>query len=181
MNDQEFEVGMAQLIEDGLIQSRVGEDGEPVYKMTDLGTKVAADGIRQTMLEDGKDTHSMWEIMQSAAAKRKENLANRKPLDHYLNSSYPFLVVPAGAGEIGYVIVFGDLPGCLTQVDTAEEVLPMAEDARRLWIETEYARGSTIPEPGEILSFHEMKAISILTKKVMTERRKHEGNKTASN
>ena len=46
-----------------------------------------------------------------------------------------------------YVIVFPDLPGCLTQVETAEEIGPMAEDARRAWMESVYEVGPEIPLP----------------------------------
>ena len=47
----------------------------------------------------------------------------------------------------GYVIVFPDLSGCLTQADDFEEINAMAEEARRLWIETEYEIGADIPLP----------------------------------
>ena len=47
----------------------------------------------------------------------------------------------------GYVIVFPDLSGCLTQADDFEEINAMAEEARRLWIETEYDLGADIPLP----------------------------------
>lgn len=69
----------------------------------------------------------------------------RLPLDHYLRLSYPFNVIAAEEG--GFVIVFPDLPGCMTQVESADEIGPMAEDARRMWIEVEYESGSDIPLP----------------------------------
>ena len=69
----------------------------------------------------------------------------RASLGEYLARAYPFSVHADPDG--GYVIVFPDLPGCMTQVDTADEIGPMAEDARRLWIETEYELGQPIPEP----------------------------------
>ena len=69
----------------------------------------------------------------------------RQPLDHYLTREYPFQVIAAEEG--GYVIKFPDLPGCLTQAETVEEIGPMAEDARRVWIEAAYAEGIPIPEP----------------------------------
>ncbi len=49
--------------------------------------------------------------------------------------------------EGGYVIVFPDLPGCMTQVERLEEVGPAAEEIRALWIETEYEAGANIPLP----------------------------------
>jgi|DewCreStandDraft_1066081.scaffolds.fasta_scaffold23411_2 predicted RNase H-like HicB family nuclease len=69
----------------------------------------------------------------------------RPPLDDYLAQRYPFQVIADPDG--GYVIVFPDLPGCLTQVERLEEVPAAAEEARTLWIETAYAQGLEIPPP----------------------------------
>lgn len=69
----------------------------------------------------------------------------RPPLKHYLNLSYPFNVITGDDG--GYVILFPDLPGCVTQVESPEVIGPMAEEARRLWITTEYEAGESIPLP----------------------------------
>jgi predicted RNase H-like HicB family nuclease len=69
----------------------------------------------------------------------------RRPLEEYLALQYRFQAIAEPDG--GYVVVFPDLPGCLTQVETVDEIGPMAEDARRLWIETEYERGAEIPLP----------------------------------
>ena len=71
--------------------------------------------------------------------------ANRKPLEHYLSLQYPFVVHTDPDG--GYVIVYPDLPGCLSQAETLDEIPAMAEDARTGWIETEYEEGRNIPEP----------------------------------
>lgn len=71
--------------------------------------------------------------------------AERLDQDHYLDLDYPFNVLADPDG--GYVILFPDLPGCMTQVETLDEVGPMADDVRRLWIETEYERGAEIPLP----------------------------------
>lgn len=73
-----------------------------------------------------------------------ENTA-RKRLEDYLATEYPFRVIADPEG--GYVIVFPDLPGCMTQVDRVDEIGPMAEDARQGWIETAYERGMEIPPP----------------------------------
>jgi len=69
----------------------------------------------------------------------------RKTLEEYLALEYPFQVIAEPEG--GYTIVFPDLLGCMTQVDRVEEIGPMAEDARRGWIETVYERGMEIPPP----------------------------------
>jgi antitoxin HicB len=67
-------------------------------------------------------------------------------LDFYLAQPYPYTVLP-DAEDGGFVIVFPDLPGCLSQAESADEIAPMADEARRLWIETEYERGHDIPLP----------------------------------
>ncbi|MFN8558498.1 MAG: toxin-antitoxin system HicB family antitoxin [Dehalococcoidia bacterium] len=71
---------------------------------------------------------------------------HRKPLDFYLSLQYPFNVI-ADPDDGGYVIEFSDLPGCMTQVETLDELAAMAEEARTLWIETAYEDGQDIPLP----------------------------------
>lgn len=66
-------------------------------------------------------------------------------LDEVLAREYPFNVIADPDG--GYVIVFPDLSGCMTQVETLDEVGPMAEEIRTLWLETEYDAGDDIPVP----------------------------------
>ena len=73
------------------------------------------------------------------------NPACRQTLSHYLSLQYPFAAHVDQNG--GYVIVHPDLPGCLTQAETLDEIPPMAKDARTGWIETEYEEGRNIPEP----------------------------------
>jgi predicted RNase H-like HicB family nuclease len=51
--------------------------------------------------------------------------------------------------EGGYVVRFPDLLGCVTQAETIEEIGAMAEEARVLWIETEYEAGEEIPLPSQ--------------------------------
>jgi predicted RNase H-like HicB family nuclease len=72
-------------------------------------------------------------------------VATRRPLEDYLALQYPFNVIADPDG--GYVIIFPDLPGCMTRVETVEQIPAMAEEARALWIETEYERGQDIPLP----------------------------------
>jgi antitoxin HicB len=68
----------------------------------------------------------------------------QEPLSHYLDMTYPFTVVPDNGA---YFIEFPDLPNCFTQVEDASEIVAMAEEIRTLWIESEYERGNSIPEP----------------------------------
>ena len=69
----------------------------------------------------------------------------RRSLEDYLALRYPFNVIADPDG--GYVIAFPDLPGCMTQVDSLDELPAMAEEARRLWIETAHEQGHDIPPP----------------------------------
>lgn len=69
----------------------------------------------------------------------------RRTIEEYLALEYPFNVVADEEG--GYGVIFPDLPGCMTQVETIDELPEMVEEARRLWIETEYEMGRDIPLP----------------------------------
>ncbi|MBI2941038.1 MAG: toxin-antitoxin system HicB family antitoxin [Chloroflexi bacterium] len=71
--------------------------------------------------------------------------AARNKLQEYLLLQYPFHVVADPDG--GYVILFPDLPGCMTQVERIEEIPAAAEEIRTLWLETEHAAGADIPLP----------------------------------
>lgn len=69
----------------------------------------------------------------------------RRSLDEYLALEYPFNVIAGPDG--GYVIVYSDLPGCLSVADSMDEVGPMAEDARRGWLTVAYEHNMDIPLP----------------------------------
>ncbi|MGE5619720.1 MAG: type II toxin-antitoxin system HicB family antitoxin [Sphingomonadaceae bacterium] len=71
--------------------------------------------------------------------------ARRRPLDEYLSLEYPFDVIADPEG--GYVVRFPDLPGCLTQVESLDELVPMVKDAFKLWMEAAYEEGLEIPLP----------------------------------
>jgi antitoxin HicB len=47
----------------------------------------------------------------------------------------------------GYVARVVELPGCMTQADSFEELGAMIEDAMRAWIETAIENGKPVPEP----------------------------------
>lgn len=57
---------------------------------------------------------------------------------------YPFRVTP---DEGVFFIEFPDLPGCMTQAETAEDIGPMALDAARAWLATARELGRPIPVP----------------------------------
>jgi antitoxin HicB len=46
-----------------------------------------------------------------------------------------------------------ELPGCITQGDTFEELGEMIEDAMRGWIEVALEDGQEVPEPRQVESF----------------------------
>ncbi|KKM01782.1 hypothetical protein LCGC14_1791010 [marine sediment metagenome] len=72
-------------------------------------------------------------------------MTERKSLQYYLNLIYPFKVYPDPEG--GYVANIEELPGCVTQAETPEELFIAINNARRGWIEVAYEDGQTIPEP----------------------------------
>ena len=74
-----------------------------------------------------------------------KNRKEARPLEYYLEMNYPFTIYRAEEG--GYVGEIEDLPGCITEGDTLEEVLQRIEDARRAWIEVAYEDGMEIPLP----------------------------------
>jgi antitoxin HicB len=71
--------------------------------------------------------------------------ANRPSVEEYLARKYPLSVIAEKEG--GYTIVFPDLPGCMSQVENLDEVGPVADEIRTLWIETAYEHGMEIPLP----------------------------------
>ena len=51
-----------------------------------------------------------------------------------------------------YFAEIEELPGCMTEADTKEEVLAMIEDAKKAWIATAVKEGIKIPEPASLMS-----------------------------
>jgi predicted RNase H-like HicB family nuclease len=73
-------------------------------------------------------------------------MTERQPLEYYLRLNYPITLYP-DSEDGGYVAEIKDLPGCLTQGETLEEVVENINEARELWIETTYESGGQIPQP----------------------------------
>ena len=70
----------------------------------------------------------------------------RPPLDYFFSLRYPISIYPEEEG--GYTAMIPDLPGCMTQGETLEEVVMNIEEARQLWIETVYlSQKREIPGP----------------------------------
>ena len=66
-------------------------------------------------------------------------MRNNNTLDYFLSLKYSILIYPEDQG--GYTALIPNLPGCITQGETLEEVVINIEEARELWIETVYHSG----------------------------------------
>ena len=73
------------------------------------------------------------------------NTEERKELDYYLGMIYPITLHEDPDG--GYVATIEDLPGCMTEGDTAEEAISNVQEARELWIRAAYNDDRDIPLP----------------------------------
>jgi len=67
------------------------------------------------------------------------------PLEWYLEQEYPITIYRAEEG--GYVAEVEDLPGCISEGDSIEEVYQRIEEAKHLWIQTAFGDGMGIPIP----------------------------------
>lgn len=72
-----------------------------------------------------------------------------KKIDYYMSLPYKMEIVP-DPYEGGFVASFPDLPGCLTYAETPQELVLMAEDAKRTWLETALEDGVEIKEPARL-------------------------------
>lgn len=71
-----------------------------------------------------------------------------KTIDEYLSLPYTIEIVPDNGAWFARI---KELPGCITEVDEWDEILPAIEDAKRLWIELALERGRPVPEPAAIM------------------------------
>lgn len=67
-----------------------------------------------------------------------------KTIDYYMSLPYAIEIVP---DEGAWFAQIKELPGCMTEVDEWDEILPAIEDAKRLWLEVSLEHGDPIPEP----------------------------------
>ena len=73
---------------------------------------------------------------------------NLKDIDYYLRLPYSIEVVrDEGEDYSGWFARVVELPGCMTQADSFEELGEMIEDAMGAWIEVALEDGLPIPEP----------------------------------
>lgn len=74
-----------------------------------------------------------------------KTLKEIKPIEYYIDLNYPITIYRAEEG--GYVAELEDLPGCITEGETLEEVTQRIEDVRNAWIQIAYEDGIEIPLP----------------------------------
>ena len=71
-----------------------------------------------------------------------------RTLDEYLKLPYTIKVTYDSDEENpGWVAQVTELPGCITQADTFEELGEMVKDAMRSWLEVSLEMDQAIPEP----------------------------------
>lgn len=64
-------------------------------------------------------------------------------------NEYTIVVAPLTEEDGGgYVAMFPDLPGCMSDGDTPRQAVDNAMDALAGWMEVQQARGVEIPQPG---------------------------------
>jgi antitoxin HicB len=71
-----------------------------------------------------------------------------KALQDYMTLPYIIEIIP---DDGAWFVQIKELKGCMTQVDTWDDILPAIEDAKQLWLEVALERGREIPEPLGIL------------------------------
>ena len=75
----------------------------------------------------------------------------RHSVDEFLSLPYTIAVLRDDSdGQEGFVARIVELPGCITQADSFDELEEMIEDAMRAWIEVALDEGQPIPEPRPI-------------------------------
>jgi antitoxin HicB len=69
----------------------------------------------------------------------------RKSLDFYLSLKYSITIHQDDEG--GFVAEIVDLPGCITQAETIDELMSSIDEAKEAWITAAYEMGQDIPVP----------------------------------
>ncbi len=78
-------------------------------------------------------------------------------------SDYPIVVAPLSDEDGGgFIALYPDLPGCLSDGDTPDEALANAQDAFAAWMEVQNERGASIPEPGDSSGLHQQRMESLM-------------------
>lgn len=78
----------------------------------------------------------------------KSDIPVKRSVKEYLTLPYTIEVHKDDSDdELAYVARVVELPGCLTQADTFEELEEMVQDAMQAWIESALEDGIPVPEP----------------------------------
>lgn len=72
---------------------------------------------------------------------------DEKNVNYYINLPYTIILKKYPDG--GYFAEVKELPGCMTEADSKDEVLSMIDDAMRGWLEIAIQDGGDIPEPAD--------------------------------
>ncbi len=92
------------------------------------------------------------------------------------NFDYPFELRPLEKEEGGgWLIVFPDLPGCMSDGETPEEAIVNGRDAVAAWMAAAKEAGREIPRPGELPSGKFIARIPRSLHARLTARAKQEG------
>jgi len=76
---------------------------------------------------------------------------SKMSVEDYLKLPYTIEVTrDESEGYTGWFAKVGELPGCMTQADTFDELGEMIEDAKRAWIESALEDGEEIPLPRKV-------------------------------
>ena len=67
-----------------------------------------------------------------------------KTLEHYMELPYTIEIIP---DDGAWFVRIKELSGCMTEVDSWEEIPGAIEEAKYLWLEVALERGRPIPEP----------------------------------
>ena len=70
-------------------------------------------------------------------------------LNEYMELPYRMEIVP-DQEEGGYVVIFPELPGCMTCGENLEIAVSNAQDAKKAWLEAVLEEGQEIPKPDDL-------------------------------
>jgi predicted RNase H-like HicB family nuclease len=60
---------------------------------------------------------------------------------------FPYTIELHSSPDEGWFARVSELPGCMSQGETAEDALANVQEAMQLWLEVSMEQGNTIPEP----------------------------------
>ncbi len=80
-------------------------------------------------------------------------MTEEKTLDYYMGLPYAVEVKRDDEAERPWFARVVELPGCMTEAETWEELEPMIEDAKRSWLSVSLEHGDPIPEPRDLSGY----------------------------